>query len=330
MRTLTVQTENDHWKLAFKEKPIPEPGTGACLVKLKAAALNRRDYWISIGKYPGIRSGTTLGSDGCGVVEQGSKEWIGKEVWINPNINWGENPAAQSAEYSILGTPEDGALAEYIVVPADRLIEKPGHLTMEEAAAVPLAGLTAYRAVFSKAKVTKGDRVLITGIGGGVSQFALSYCVAIGAEVSVTSSNAAKISKAQAQGAIRGFDYKEDDWVKQASAIGKFDAIIDSAGGNSVNDYLKLIRPGGKIVFYGSTTGKPEQIDLFRLFWSQAIIYGSTMGNDKEFALMTHFVSKNGIKPTIDKVYEFDNAIKAIEEMRDLDHYGKKVISISS
>ena len=140
-----VITDNEE-PIDLVELPVPEIKEGNCLIRLKAAALNRRDQWIREGMYPGIKHGTVLGSDGCGLVEDGPKQWVGKSVIINPNVDWGDDLNAQSAEYSVLGMPTNGALAEYISIPSHRIHEKPPHLSDEEAAALPLAGLTAYRA----------------------------------------------------------------------------------------------------------------------------------------------------------------------------------------
>lgn len=298
-----------------------------CLIKVTHAALNRRDQWIREGLYPGIQDQVILGSDGCGEVVQGPEKWMGKQVIINPNINWGVDPQVQSANYQILGMPQNGTLAEYMKVPVDRLIEKPIHLPNQEAAAIPLAGLTAFRACFTKAQVKRGHKVLVTGIGGGVSQFVLQFCLAVGVEVYVTSSSDDKIAHAIRAGAEKGFNYKEKDWVKVASKTGGFDAIIDSAGGASVNDYLKLIKPGGKMVFYGSTTGTVPSLNMAKLFWSQVQMIGSTMGNDEEFQQMVQFVSAHELRPIIDQVFDCRHVIEAFDQFKSPDHQGKIVVT---
>lgn len=329
MRTIVVSVQEDQYGLNYSEKAIPQPKEGECLVKLSAAALNRRDYWISVGKYPGIKDGVTLGSDGCGVVIEGDTDWVGQTVLINPNINWGADPQVQSRDYMILGTPTDGTFAEYIVVPTHRLSIKPQHLGNIEAAAFPLAGLTAFRAVTTKGHVKANDKVLITGIGGGVSQFALSFALQLGAEVYVTSSSVDKIDRAVSNGAKEGFNYGEDHWVKDAARnVGKFDVIIDSAGGDALNDYLRLVKPSGKIVVYGSTTGKTKGMDLFRLFWSQVAIVGSTMGNDEEFKQMISFVDLHKLKPSIDQVYPFNEGVEAIGNMSKTSQFGKTILKM--
>ncbi|MEQ8880171.1 MAG: NAD(P)-dependent alcohol dehydrogenase [Cyclobacteriaceae bacterium] len=317
-----------HIELLDVEKP--EIKGGQCLVKIKAASLNRRDFWITVGKYPKIKDEVILGSDGSGEVMEGPEEWIGKEVIINPNVNWGDNPMAQSRENEILGMPRNGTLAEYIVVDPDRLVEKPDFLSFSQASCFPLAGLTAYRACFLKGEVKEGMKVLVTGIGGGVAQFALSFCRAVKADVYVTSSSKNKINDAVSAGARAGFNYKKDDWVKTAKREAEaFDVIIDSSGGNMVDKYLKVIKPGGKIVIYGASGGRAEAFDLPRVFWQQVSIIGTSMGNDVEFAEMVAFIDKHKIKPIIDKEYPMEEYQHAFRRFVDKDHYGKVVLITS-
>lgn len=331
MKALLLVDESQD-KIAIRDIDKPTPKEGEVLIQIKAAALNHRDQWCRIGMYPGLKYNTVLGSDGAGVVteigEGVDQGWLNKEVIINPNINWGDNEAAQSIDYHILGMPTNGTFAEYVVVNADRLCNKPSHLDFSEAAALPLGGLTAYRATFTKGQIDKSQKVLVTGIGGGVAQFAFQFALAAGAEVFVTSGSQEKLDQLIARGAAGGFIYKEEDWAKNAlKSTGGFDVIIDSAGGGSMNDYLKLIKPGGKLVHYGSTTGAPKNLDMFRLFWSQASIHGSTMGSDKEFNEMVDFVSENNIKPVLSSVRDFDQIVSAFDEMHAGDQMGKLVVT---
>jgi NADPH:quinone reductase-like Zn-dependent oxidoreductase len=328
MKAIAISEEKEPIQFVEISKPSIHPDE--CLVKVYAASLNRRDQWIREGMYPGIRYGCILGSDASGVVEEGPDEWKGKEVIINPNVNWGSNPEVQSSEYSVLGMPKDGTLTEYAIVNSDRLILKPSHLDFIEAAALPLAGLTAYRALIKKGKINTSQNILITGAGGGVSQLAIAFSVALGADTYVTSGDDNKISKCIDFGINKGFNYKDDDWVKEASLVGGFDTIIDSAAGNHLNDYLRIVKPGGRIIVYGSTTGYPEKLDVFRLFWSQAQIIGSTMGSDEDFSEMVQFVNEHQIKPTIDKVFEFDNYLTAFDRFKAHDHFGKIVLSVGA
>lgn len=313
------------------DKPVPAPGQA--LVRIKAASLNHRDEWCRQGKYPNIVYGTTLGSDGAGIVEAvadtSNNGLLGKEVIINPNNHWGDNPEVQSAHYSILGMPDNGTFAEYVTVDVDRLKEKPKHLDFAVAAALPLGGLTAFRAVFRHGQIMKGKNVLISGVGGGVAQFAFLFAKTANANVYVTSSKEKQIRHAVKLGALAGFNYKSDDWQRTAlKETGGFDVIIDSAGGEQLNTLIKLVKPAGKIVFYGATTGLPSSLNLSRLFWNQVTLQGSTMGNDEEFGAMIEFVTDNKIEPIIDSVRPFDQIISAFDIMGSGQQLGKLVVEM--
>ncbi|NVJ48554.1 MAG: zinc-binding dehydrogenase [Cytophagia bacterium] len=331
MKTLCITDQSE--PLQFVDKPIPVPKSGEVLVQLKAAALNHRDQWIREGMYPNIQMGTTLGSDGSGVVSavgaEVSESLLGQEVIINPNREWGNNLAVQSAEYNILGMPKDGTLAEYVLVEEDRLVGKPEHLSFEEAAALPLGGLTAFRAVFLQGQCKEGKNVLISGVGGGVAQFAFLFAIHAGAKVWVTSGSREKIDQCIVSGAQGGFNYKSESWLKEAKSIRGFDLVIDSAGGDQINDFVKLMKPAGKIVFYGATNGVPSKLDLHRMFWNQITLQGSTMGNDDEFAQMIDFVQEHQVRPIIDSVRPFADAISAFDVMKSGKQFGKLVLSIS-
>lgn len=320
-------------QIGIQEVEIRPPVAGEVLVKLQAAALNRRDHWIREGKYPNVIYQTTLGSDGCGeVAEVGNsahKNWIGKQVVINPNINWGEDPGCQGPGYQVLGMPTDGTLAEFITVPVHRLVEKPAHLSNSEAAALPLAGLTAYRALFTQGQLKPGQQLLITGIGGGVSQLVFLLAKAAGAVISVTSGSEEKLAKAKEMGAAQGFNYREE-WARQAMNQGlRYDLVVDSAGGPQLNDLIKLTRPAGRVVFYGATTGLTDKLDLYRLFWNQITLQGTTMGNDQEFVEMASYVSQNQLIPIADSVRPFEEIIKAFDRMRDTEQFGKLVVTFN-
>lgn len=329
MKALVVSSNNS---IKIIEKPVPELGDHEVLVKIHAAALNRRDQWIREGKYPDIVPGTTLGSDGAGVVDSTfsntDKQWQGREVIINPNIGWGEDPNCQSPDYKILGMPVDGTMAEYVRVPKHRLIEKPPHLTFEQAAALPLAGLTAFRALFRYMKITNGTRVLISGFGGGVGQFAGLFALHAGAEVYATSGNPEVLEKAVRLGVAGTYDYHEEKWFSKAlEDSGGFDLIIDSAGGDQINSLIKALAPGGKIVFYGATNGLPQNINMYHMFWKQVALQGTTMGNDEEFKQMVKFVNEHKIEPIIGSVRTFENAVASFDEMKTGNRFGKSVLT---
>src|ERR1700744_3965338 len=196
MTALVLTGKNE--PVAIKELTDCKAGPGEAIVRVPAAALPPRDVWIQKGQYAGLKYPIVPGSDGAGVVVEGSgaADWVGKEVIIDPALDWGGSAVYQDpGNFRILGLPDDGTFAEYVKVPVRNLVEKPAHLSFEAAAALPLAGGTAYRALMTRAQVRAGEKVLITGIGGGVALFALQFAVAAGAEVVVTSGSADKLDK---------------------------------------------------------------------------------------------------------------------------------------
>lgn len=320
-------------KIELVETDLPALKEGETRVLVHAAALNHRDEWSRQGLYPNLRDGVILGSDGAGViVEVGagvSKEWLGKGVIINPAFNWGESKHAKLDDFKILGIPDNGTFAEFVHVPADRLHAKPSHLSWEESAALPLAGLTAYRAVFVQGGLQAGEKILITGIGGGVAQFAAQYAIAAGAKVYVSSSSAEKIEKAKLIGALGGFNYKDADWVNSVKeTIGGFDLIVDSAMGDTLNNLIDVANPGGRIVFFGATAGNPSGFNARKVYWNQITIKGSTMGSDSDFEQMLEFVNKNRIVPIVDQVYSISDSISAFDRMKAGQQMGKIVIRV--
>jgi zinc-binding alcohol dehydrogenase/oxidoreductase len=303
------------------------------LVKLKAAALNHRDVWVQKGLYAGIKLPVILGSDGTGIVEACgtgvNQKWTGKEVIINPSLNWGNDTKAQQKSFMILGLPENGTFAEYVKVEAGYIYPKPPHLSFTEAAALPLAGLTAYRALFTRAHLQKDERVLVTGIGGGVALFVLQFAIAAGAEVYVTSGSDNKIDKAITLGAIKGVNYKNPYWVKQLQeTTDGFDVIVDGAAGEGFLQLPELTKPGGRIVNYGATQGDVPKLNMRRIFWKQLNVLGSTMGSAEDFSNMIDFVNEKKIKPVIDKVFDLDDAEQALQRMANAEQFGKIVLKM--
>jgi zinc-binding alcohol dehydrogenase/oxidoreductase len=319
--------------LAYKEVDEPTLQPGEALVQIKAAALNRRDYWITVGKYAGIKYPTIIGSDGAGIVsEVGSdadKHWLGQEVIINPGHGWGDDPAFQSDDFKILGLPEDGTFAEYVKVKVEYLHPKPAHLTWEQAAAIPLAALTTYRALFIKGKVVKGNKVLVTGIGGGTGTFALQMAIAVGCQVFVTSGLGEKIDRARHLGAAAGVNYKAQDWAEQLQHLaGGFDVIIDSALGDGFAKLPDLCNPGGRIVIFGGTAGNIPVLNGRKIFWRQLQIVGTMMGSPDDFKGMLEMVNAHKIVPVIDEVFPLADAAKAIAKMENSSQFGKLVLTV--
>jgi zinc-binding alcohol dehydrogenase/oxidoreductase len=316
----------------FTQRESVQPQLDEVVVSLRASALNRRDYWITQGMYPGVRVPIVLGSDGAGVVsalgDGVDSEWLDKEVIVNPGFDWGDDPRAQSEAFQILGMPRDGTFAQEVVVPHSALHTKPDHLDWDHAAALPLAAVTAYRALVTKGKVKRGETVVVTGVGGGVAIFAVQFAKALGAKVLVTSSSESKIESAIGLGAEAGFLYTVDDWHKLlVDQHGPVDLAIDGAGGDG---YLKLIdaaRSGGRIVNYGATAGAPKKLDVFKVFWKQLHLMGSTMGSPDDFREMLKFVNSHKLEPVIDSVFPLAQGAAAFDRMAGSEQFGKIVLT---
>lgn len=319
--------------LRVEEVAVPAAGPGEVIVAIKAAAFNHRDWWIRQGQYANLRYPIILGSDGSGVVyevgEHVSIDWLDREVVMNPGLNWGDNPEYHSREFKMLGLPDDGCFARYIKVPASALFPKPPYLSFEEAAAIPLAGLTGYRALFTKGNLKTGDHVLLTGIGGGVALLMLQMAVAVGAKVYVTSGDDAKIEKAKKLGAAGGVNYKTEGWHKLLQAFSEgFDLIVDSAAGDGFRNFIDLAKPGGRIVFFGGTQGAITNLNPQKIFWKQLQIKGTTMGTPEEFEAMLQLFEHHRIHPVIDEVCAMEDADKAIHKMENASQFGKIIMRI--
>jgi zinc-binding alcohol dehydrogenase/oxidoreductase len=314
--------------LAIQQEPELVAAPGNAVVQLKAAALNHRDLWTQLGLYPNIKLPIILGSDGAGLVTAvGAKtdpSWIGREVVVNPSLDWGSDPRAQGPAFRILGLPDNGTFAEQVAIPVANLSPKPAHLSWEQAAALPLAGLTAWRALFTRAQLKTGERVLVTGVGGGAALFALQFAVAAGAQVWVTSGSPDKITRAKTLGALGGVNYRDADWADSLQKLaGRFDLIVDSAGGEGFAKLIDLTSPGGRIVFFGATTGNPKGLDLRKSFFRQINILGTTMGSPEDFIGMTRFVETHQITPVVDKVFPLVSADAALRHMEAGAQFGK-------
>jgi zinc-binding alcohol dehydrogenase/oxidoreductase len=319
-------------QLRIEAVATPVPGPGQVRVQVRAAALNRRDVWITLGLYPSIRLPCILGSDGAGVIDQVgpdvNPQQLGREVVIYPAYDWGEDPRFPGPRFRVLGMPDQGTLAEFICVPLGHVFPKPDWLSWEQAAAVPLAGLTSWRAVATQAAVHAGETVLVTGIGGGVATFALKWAVALGARVFVTSSSQDKIERALAMGAVGGVNYQDSDWAGQlANLSGGIDVVIDGTSGPAFQGYFTVMNPAGRIVIYGATAGNPpEGLEMARLFFRHLQIRGSTMGTLGEFAAMLQFLAEHRIEPVIDRVFALTEAVAAHQHLRAAGHMGKVVL----
>lgn len=320
MRALLLQ--HLHQPLEYLETDAPAPEKGTAIVRLAAAAVNHRDVFITTGLYAGIKMPVILGSDGAG-------EYMGKRVLLYPALEWGTHSAHQGKHFRVLGMPENGTFAEQISIPRKNIFEMPGHLNWEQGAALPLAGLTAWRTLFSRCKLRQGEKVLITGIGGGVALLAFQFATAAGAEVTVTSGSPEKLAKARLLGAVHTANYREEGWDKRLKQeSGGFDVIVDAAAGDGFPALVGLANPGARIGIYGGTLGKISNFSMQPVFWKQISILGSTMGSPQEFGKMLRFVIQHRIVPVVDSVFELADGNAALEKMKKGEQFGKIVLKI--
>lgn len=309
--------------LRYTEVPDPEPGQGEVLVELRAAALNRRDAFIRAGRPFDLP--LILGSDGAGV-----RRDTGEEVVILPSLDWGDREEAPGPNFEILGGPDDGTYAELVVVPEKNVFPKPSRLSWEETAALPLAGLTAYRALFTRAGLRQGESILILGAGSGVSTFAVQLAVDVGARVFVTSSSNEKIERAKALGAEDGVDYSDATWVDAACVLaeGGVDVVVDSVGA-TWPDSLRCLNPGGRVVAFGATAGAAAELDVRSFFFGQFSLLGTTMGSPSEFAGLLASIHHGSWTPVVDSVRPLDEAASAHARLESGEHFGKLVLRVA-
>jgi len=329
MRAVRCERQGPPEEMKLVDLPDPVPGPGEATVRLHYCGLNHRDVWIRQGLYARIQLPAVLGSDGSGIVESvgpgADAKLAGKRAVIIPCEKWGPDPAAQGKDFLILGMPRQGTMAEKIAIPASMVVELPEQIPFEDAAALPVAGITAYRALVSRGGLKRGEHVLVTGIGGGVATLALLFAKALGAQVSVTSSSEEKRAKAREMGAIAAVNYKSKGWEKDlvAQAGRPPSLIIDGAGGDGLNNLLTAIASAGRIVLYGATRLSPSKLDMAKIFFKQIDLRGTTMGTDDEFRAMVKLVAEHRIRPVIDKVFPLSQAVEANRLLEESGQMGK-------
>jgi NADPH:quinone reductase-like Zn-dependent oxidoreductase len=333
MRAVRLEKQGPPEELKLIELPDPVPAPGEAVVRLHACGLNHRDVWIRQGLYAKIQLPCVLGSDGAGVVESApEKSWVGKRAVIIPCYGWGPDPRVQSRDFFILGMPRQGTMATSIAIPQTMLCEVPENLSFNEAAALPVAGITAWRALVTKGDLRKDEHVLVTGIGGGVATLALLFAKALGARVSVTSSSDAKLAKARTMGAIAAVSYKEKGWEKElvTQAGSPPSLIIDGAGGDGLNNLIGASAGAARIVLYGATRMSPSKLDMAKIFFKQIDIRGTTMGTDDEFRAMLQLVARARIQPVIDRVFPLSEAVEANRLLEQSAQMGKIILDCTS
>ena len=313
--------------LKWEDRAEQPAGPSEIKIKVKAAGLNHRDLFALSQvheKHPVV-----IGSDAAGVVVAVGAEVtrfkIGDEVMLYPGSGWRKNSDTAPETFTILGSSEQGAMAEEIVVSEENAVHKPAHLSWEEAGVLSLSALTAYRAIFTKGGVSEGMKVLIPGIGGGVANYLLQFAKAAGAIVYVTSRSQEKLGMALQHGAEKGLLHDED-WVEGIG--GKVDVVIESVGAATFDKSLDAVRRGGTIVTFGSSTGDLVTLDLRKFFYGQYTLKGSTMGSFEEYEAMIRFVEEHDLHPVVDAMYPAEEFREAFQRLENAEQTGKIALQI--
>lgn len=317
MKAIRIHEDGGPEVLRYEDVPDPEPRDGEALVELRAASLNHLDVWIRKG-LPSVPKPRILGADGAGVIA-GTDE----RVVINPGI-------MTDGKMHIVGETMDGTHAELIAIPRDYLHPIPGDLSFEEAAAFPLTFETAYRMLVPRARLQEGEWVLIWGIGGGVATAALSLAKALGARVVVTSSSEAKLEGARALGADLAVNHETDDVVAAVrdATGGGAHVVVESVGDATWKRTLDAVRPEGRIVVCGATTGPNPPAALHRVWWKQLSILGSSMGSPEDFQAVWDLIDAGKARPALDLAFPLAEARAAHERLEAGQQLGKIVFSI--
>jgi NADPH:quinone reductase-like Zn-dependent oxidoreductase len=305
--------------LRYEDAPDPVAGAGEVLVSLRAASLNHLDLWVRKG-LPSVPKPRILGADGAGI-----RVDTGERVVINPGLEHG-------ATITVLGEHTDGTHCELIAVPATNVYSIPDGLSFEEAAAFPLVFETAYRMLVTKAHVQPGEWVLVWGIGGGLATAALAIAKALGARVLVTSSSDDKLRRAAEElGADATLNHAQADVRERvAEAVGRagVDVVVEHVGEATWATSLAVVRPGGRVVVCGATTGPNPPAQLHRVWWKQLTIYGSTMGTRGDFEGAYGLVASGRARPIVDSVYPLADVAEAHKRLEAGEQLGKVVLRI--
>jgi NADPH:quinone reductase-like Zn-dependent oxidoreductase len=311
--------------LRYEDVEDPAPGPGEVLVRLRAASLNHLDLWIRQG-LPSVPKPRILGADGAGIVAalgEGADTFSeGDRVVLNPGLDDGAH---------ILGEHMDGTHAELVAVPAEYVHPIPGGLSFEEAAAFPLVFETAYRMLVTKARIEKGEWVLLWGIGSGVALAAFAIAKALGARTLVTSSSAEKLARAAELGADATVNHVEDDVaaaVKEATGGRGVDVVIEHVGEATWKTSLQSAAPNARVVVCGATSGPNPPAQLHRIWWKQLAVYGSTMGTREDFEGAYELIACGAAQPIVDRVFPLEQAAAAHEYLEAGQQFGKVVLEI--
>jgi NADPH:quinone reductase-like Zn-dependent oxidoreductase len=325
----------DHLKMVnVAEKPIKDDQVN---VNIRACSLNFRDLMVVKGQYnPKQLLPLIPLSDGAGdVVEIGknvTKFKVGDKVCTTFSQKWCHGVASSEAFLNTLGSPLDGTLRESSVFREDGLIKFPKHLSYEEAATLPCAGVTAFNAIAFQSKLKPGDTVLLEGTGG-VSIFALQFAKAFGLKSIVISSSDEKLKQAKQMSATHGINYlKIEDWpqaiLELTDGLG-VDAVVEVGGAKTLSKAIRSVKKGGVVCVIGILSGSKEPLDLRPILMNNIRLQGIFVGAKTVFDAMNRVICHANIHPIVDRIFDFDEAKKAFYHLESAQHFGKVSIKIS-
>jgi NADPH:quinone reductase-like Zn-dependent oxidoreductase len=324
--------------IRIEEVARPIPGPGEVLIEVHAAALNHLDIWVRRG----LPIETTMphigGSDVAGIVAElgpdADPAWLGARVVVDPSLACGSCEWCMRGEpsaclrYRILGEHTQGGFAEFVAVPVENLYGIPANVAFADAAAAPLAYLTAWRALVTRARLQRGESILVTGASGGVASAAVQIAHYLGARVFATTTSE-NIERVRDLGAAVVYDREQVDYAREIwRDTGKrgVDVIADSVGAATWQSNLRSLARLGRLVVYGATTGPLAESDLRVIFWKQLQIMGTTMSTRDEFRAVMDLVFSGALKPIVDSVLPLSQAAAAHERLERGDQFGKIVL----
>jgi len=342
MKSVFISAHGGPEVLEYGQRPTPEPGRGELSIRVKACALNHLDIWVRKG-LPGVEIPLPhiLGSDIAGIVDKLGKgvqhPKVGTPVIITPGIGCGKCRYCVSGwtslcdQFTIMGFRRDGGYAEYAVVGAKNVIPISNRYRFEEWAAVPLVFLTAYHMLVTRARLKKGETVLIHAAGSGIGSAAIQLAKSLGAKVITTAGSDEKLAKAKKLGAWGLINYKRANFVDEVKRLTKdkgVDVVFEHIGPETWTGSLASLSKGGRLVTCGATSGPKAEIDLRFLYMKQLSILGSYMGGDRELRRVLRLVSSGRLKPVVDSTFPLKEARQAHEKMESRDFFGKVVLTL--
>jgi len=344
MKAAFIQEHGNLEKIQIGDLDIPTISPNEVLIETKFGALNHLDIFVVRG-WPGLTLNMphVIGADGSGIVKEIGSEVttlsVGDKITINPGISCGKCEMCLSGQqvfckqFSILGENKWGTFAQYLKLPEISVLKIPDGFSLEKAAATPLTFLTAWRMLITQAGIKPNEYVFIHGAGGGVSSAAIQIAKYYGAKVITTTSTSRKMEMAMNLGADHVINYKETkDYRNQVFELTNkhgIDVVIDNVGQATFPTSIRLLRPGGRLITCGVTSGPFSKINIADIFWKHLEIKGSTMANQGEFRAVMQLVLDGILKPIIDKVYPLESVREAEEYLSEGNQFGKVLIKVS-